>query len=324
MTSPPTTTTGLTGCLRRGAAVFADWFWANVAVGAFGVWLLGTVFRDRYTPTAFCFLVPTLLVLAVLVAAAPLAWLCGCRRIATATALLALGPIYSMAFVENHWIRPAPTGDPAHALRLVHWNVGELQGDWKRILKHIGPQKPDAVVLSEMYSDAGAKQMAAALGPDFRAFHVRQLLVIARGPVRLIRPNDAISSHAYLVEWASPAGPIHLLLVDLPSRPIYSRATWLLRVRDRIELLWPDFVVGDFNASRRTWHMSHMPKGYSHAYYRAGVGWSYSWPEQYPIWDIDQCVLGPRVRPIRYDLVATGAGDHRMQVLSFSLAPTAR
>jgi len=111
-----------------------------------------------------------------------------------------------------------------------------------------------------------------------------------------------------------------VLLVDLPSRPVYSRASWLRRVVERIEALKPDFVVGDFNASRRTWAMSHLPEGYSHAYYRAGAGWSYSWPDRFPMWDIDQCILGPRVRPIRYALLATGAGDHRMQVFSFSLS----
>jgi hypothetical protein len=36
-----------------------------------------------------------------------------------------------------------------------------------------------------------------------------------------------------------------------------------------------------------------------------------------PLWAIDQCVVGPRVEALRYELRSTAASDHRLQRLEF-------
>src|SRR5262249_21619073 len=103
----------------------------------------------------------------------------------------------------------------------------------------------------------------------------------------------------------------------LPSSLAIERAPLLARVRGLIEEGRPDLVVGDFNAPRRSLGLSELPDGYAHAYDAAGTGWSYSWPVPIPLWAIDQCVVGPRVEALRYDLRSTAASDHRLQRLEF-------
>jgi endonuclease/exonuclease/phosphatase (EEP) superfamily protein YafD len=308
--------------LRRGARAVANWFWTNVVVGAFGVWLVGQVFRDGHRVTALCLAAPSVLITAALLLTTLLAWLCTCRRVALAAAILWIPPACSVLFVENQWRRPKPPGNAEQRLRLVHWNVGGCQGEPDAILRQLQPQEADIYVLSELYDAAVVRKVTDGLGPAYAALHQQHhLTVIARGSAKLVKLKQRISNRAYFVEWTSEAGPLTLLLVDLKSRPIYYRGARLLQVRELIGTERPDLVVGDFNTTRRSRVLARLPRGYAHAYYRAGAGWSYTWPDEFPLWDLDQCIVGPAVQPLRYDLLRTGSSDHRMQVLDFSVAP---
>ncbi|MFP4056767.1 MAG: endonuclease/exonuclease/phosphatase family protein [Candidatus Brocadiia bacterium] len=309
--------------MKRFAHDFAGWLWTNVTVGAFGAWLVGEIFRDGSRLTALCLFLPSAAVALALMLTALLARLCRCRRIAWAAALLWLPPAISLLFVENQWLRPAPAGEPTRSLRLVHWNVGGAASGETGLLEALAAQEADIYVLSEYYGEEGAKRLAEGLGEGFCLFRKRQLTVFARGPVRLVRREDREPSRAYFALWSSPSGPVQLLLVDLPSRPVYYRGSLLARVRELMAEHRPDLVVGDFNTTRRSKALAHLPPGYAHAYYEAGAGWSATWPDHFPLWDIDQCILGPRVRPVRYDLVSTGLSDHRMQVFDFELSEVA-
>ena len=86
----------------------------------------------------------------------------------------------------------------------------------------------------------------------------------------------------------------------------------------------PDIVAGDFNAPRRSLALDPLPVGFRHAYEVAGKGWSYSWPILFPVYAIDQCILGKRIVPIRYELASSIHSDHRRQILEFSVARVSR
>ncbi|HUT34583.1 MAG TPA: endonuclease/exonuclease/phosphatase family protein [Planctomycetota bacterium] len=307
--------------IARSARSVAAWLWANVTMGAFGVWVVGEVFRDMNSLTGACFLVPTSLCSVALLVAALLAFASGCRRVALAAAVLWLFPTFWLFFVENQWVRPRVRGDPAHALRLVHWNVGPIGGRPGTIAEALKPLNADIIVLSELLGQEVSRQVATTLGRDYTVCHVRQIAVIARGSLRRGPKDERMPSRVYTIEWTSPRGPLKLMAVDLPSRPLYSRQPWLRQVHERIAYIGPDLVAGDFNARRRSHWLGRLPRGYAHAYDAAGTGWCYSWPDGFPLWDIDQCILGPRIRAIRYKLVGTGASDHRLQCFDFSIAP---
>lgn len=306
--------------VKRYARTAAAWFWANVTVGAFGVWVIGEVFRDRYSITGLFFLVPTAAPAAALLVAALLAFACGCRRIALAAALLWMFPTFWLLFIENQWIPPRPRGDTARSLRLVQWNVGPISGRPEVMAAVLKPLAADAYVLSECYSPEASDKVTKALGSDYTLFHMRQIAVIARGAVKLTRTDEQMPNRLYVFEWESRYGRVAIMAVDLPARPIYSRAPWLREVHERILFIKPDLVVGDFNARRRSHWLGRLPKGYAHAYDEAGTGWCYSWPDGFPFWDIDQCIFGPRIRPIRHAFMTTGASDHRLQWFDFSIS----
>ena len=305
----------------RALAAFADWFWTNVTVGAFGVWLVGQVFRDSSKITSLCFLVPSVVVAAVLLATALLARLCTCRRIALAALVLSAGPAIATLCVENRWLPPRPRGDPAQRMRLVHWNVGASPAGVEATIAQLKACKPDACVLSELYSAEDAARILAALGPGYAHTQRHHMALIARGRTRFVLPDARIARRAYFVEWESPAGVLTVLLVDAPST--YHHARLLGEIRKRIDAHRPDLTAGDLNASRRSRALARLPEGYAHAYEAVGAGWSATWHDRYPLWDIDQCILGPRIRPIRYRLKSTGVSDHRMGVLDFSVGEAA-
>jgi vancomycin resistance protein VanJ len=311
-----------TAFARRALVALGRWLWLNATVGAFGLWLLGLLFRDRWRITAVCLFVPSLFVAAALVLATVLALACRWRRLALASALLCLGPATSVLLLENRWVPPRVDDGGGEHLRLTHWNVGEAIGDWGAMMAQLKAHQPDICVLSEMYRVDVAKRMAAALGSDYRVCKLRRLAVISRGEARLVMPEDRIKGRGYFVAWSSPAGPLTLLVVDLPTS-YYQRAQ-LMAVRERTRRQRPDIVVGDFNATRRTAALAHLPKGYAHAYDRAGWGWPATWHDRFPLWDLDQCIVGPRLRALRYRVLATGVSDHRLGVLDFAVtAPRA-
>jgi len=95
----------------------------------------------------------------------------------------------------------------------------------------------------------------------------------------------------------------------------------LRRMRALMESERPDLVAGDFNAPRRSRALWPLPPGYSHAYLAAGRGWSYTWPVPCPLYALDQCIVSSAIRPLRYDLAADPASDHRIQLMEFLAGP---
>lgn len=301
----------------RALAAFADWFWANAVVGLFGIWLAGQWFRDGSKVTALCLLVPSAAIGLGLLATAVLARLCTCRRLALAAVVLSIPPAILTLLVENRWIAPKPQGDPTRRLRVVHWNIGPSKVPLAPKIAVLQALEADAYMLSEVYSAEAAAEIAKALGSDVTFVQRHNLVVFARGPTRFILKDARISQRAYFVEWDSPQGTLRMLLVDTPST--YTHGGLLRDVRARIAEHRPDIAAGDFNASRRTRALARLPEGYAHAYNAVGTGWSATWHDRYPIWDIDQCVLGPRILPIRYRLRSTGLSDHRLGIFDFSV-----
>ena len=306
--------------LRRAYFAVANWFYANVIVGVFGLWLAGQVFRDRFHATGVCMFIPSILVFLALLGTALVAWLCACRRAALAAALLSVAPLGVVLAVENHWTRPGGASLDAEPLRIVHWNVWGGRRGWKNIAQRMLAEKPDIIAVSELYGEA-PRQLLEHLGPAFRLAQARDMAVFARGTVVRPNPTKRVPGRAYLFHCAVGGAVVTVVVADLPSGPLVNRSGHLRRVRDYIRHTQPDVVLGDFNTPRRSLVLSRLPKGYAHAYHLAGKGWSYTWPSQFPFWAIDQCIVGPRLQAVRYSLRSSALSDHCMQVLDFAVRP---
>ena len=290
----------------------------GMAAATFALWLVGQVLRDRFWWTALCFYLPAPLAAGVLASIAVLSYLSSSRRMALVVALLALGPVFMVVWVENHWTTSSLRVSPTPSQRLVHWNVFGGSLSWSRVQKILISSGADVIVLSEVPGDASLEVLAAQLGQDYCSLRLDNMALIARGRLSADpRRLDQAQARAFLVGWQSDAVATTLLVIDLPSSLAVARDPLLGQVRELIANDRPDLVVGDFNAPRRSLVLSQLPDGYAHAYALAGSGWSYTWPVPCPLWAIDQCIVGPRICALSYHLRSTVASDHRLQLLDF-------
>ena len=291
---------------------------AVIALAA--IWAVGQTFRDWSLLTALCFYVPSPVVAGVAAVLAVLARRWSLRRTARFAAALALGGALATAVLDNQWRAPPRPRPDAATLRLVHWNVCDGRFGWDGIIARLPALRADAYVLSEVSGRVDLSRITAALGDGFVARRVDNMAIFARGQVDGVERVQVPRGRGFRAVWRVDGREISLLVVDLPSPPHIKRDPMLRAVNAIVQRHQPDLVVGDFNAPRRSWALSDLPAGYRHAYRAAGAGWSYTWPVPVPVFAIDQCIVGPRVTPIAYELGSTAVSDHRYQVLDFTVA----
>lgn len=294
-----------------------------LAAGLFLVWGIGQCLRDFTWYTALCFYVPSPFVgVAMLLQCGWLRWRHRSRT-AAILLLLALFPLGFVALSENQWSAPqraAPeAGQPR--LRIVHWNTWYAQRGWEPVLQRLEALQADIYILSEAPRGFNLESAARTLGPAYVARRFEDMAVFARGDIN-VHERHSIGRHGWsrLLDWNSPGGLLRILAVDFPSHPRTHRAPLLQELRRQMERLQPDLVVGDLNAPRCSPGLRELPAGYQHAYVAAGSGWSYSWPVICPLWAIDQCIAGPRITPLHYELQSTLSSDHRLQLCDFAFA----
>ncbi len=284
----------------------------------FAAWAVGQAFRDRTWVTGLLFYLPTPLLLAALLVLGAAALRARLRKLGALLLLLASVHAVFVAAVENSFA-PRPEADPSSGVvRVVHWNVCWGVTGWPDARRLLLDLDADGYVLSEPPREFSAD--------DFPGYDTVRLsgpvAVAVRGrlaEVRTLRDSRVAKVHA--VTWRSERGELLLFVADFPSSLRVHRHPQLTDLNALVAEHGPDLVLGDFNAPRRSAALSALPPGYAHAYDAAGSGWSYTWPVPAPVYSIDQCVFGPRVLPVRHDLVTSRLSDHRLQQFTFRLCP---
>ncbi|MBN1419474.1 MAG: hypothetical protein JXP34_11900, partial [Planctomycetes bacterium] len=233
-------------------------------------------------------------------------------------------PGFFVAAIENRWTRAA-SAPPAAAqtFRLVHWNVWWGSLGWRKVLDALRGDRADIYVISEP-PRLPAEEIAAALGEGYAGLVLEEgeLAVFARGSLREERRIAGGGGRIFsLLDWRHEGASLSILAVDIEAHPHHPRDPILQELRRILEEVRPDIAAGDFNAPRRSRALSPLPAGFVHAYEAAGAGWSYTWPLPIPVLAIDQCILGPRIAPIRHELRTKLASDHRRQILDFAVRP---
>jgi endonuclease/exonuclease/phosphatase (EEP) superfamily protein YafD len=306
------------------------------ALVIFGLWLLGELLADSFFWSQYLFYIPAPAVAAALLALTlillPLDWRKGLL------VLVAAGlPLLVTVQVENKLLRPMPplsrSPEPG-TLRLVHWNLNggypDDRGPQVRLLENLNA---DLYLFSELHRNRMAKEFLANLelrdGPGSWTLQlIEPLLVVDR---------DAVWQEEVLVDtrwlrvtvasWKTSGTVLELMFVDGISDVTVSRNPQLESLVQLIEYQKPDLVIGDFNAPRRSRALRDLPEGYHHAYDVAGAGWSYTFPatdHTLPFLAIDQCIVGPRIRPLVYRLGPHYGTDHRLQIVDFEIIDSAQ
>lgn len=305
------------------------------------LWITGQLLRDSGWFSGLCFYIPSPALFVFLVLAS--FTVRRRRRLFFAGLSFSLLPLISVTCVENQWTNAAdgelrspsvpgllPKGSD-HAetvipklqdvessyarLRLIHWNVCRFPFGWDGPRNRIRSLNPDIIVLSEV-EDL----------PDFSGFEGLQTLVLRD---MLIGCRESLHASPSLVR----GGTLHAFAVDcrisdLCLKIVVADHTSNIRIRRDPQLrdlmavaesVRADLVVGDLNAPRLSLALQEMPLGFRHAYEAAGSGWSYTWPVPFPCLAIDQCICGPRIQPVSYQLQSTRWSDHRLQILDFDV-----
>ncbi len=302
----------------RGGRELKAGAWALVFL--WGLWVVGYYARDATWLTGLCFFIPTPVVCGVLAASAWKWRRSGRGREAVVLGWLGFWAGFFMVGSENKIFPRGHERPRAGVLRLVHWNVNRGDFGWDGIESELRAARPDLCVLSEVPGKADVQTLARRFGADFSGVRAGNMAVVARGTLHgagWLSRHDGVK--IYGVIWTSPSGECRVMAVDLPSNPLLARAPMLGEVRKWMLDWHPDIVVGDFNAPRRSRALSPLPEGYAHAYEAVGFGWSYTWPVPCPVYAIDQCIAGARIRPVDYSLESSWRSDHRRQIFEFTL-----
>ncbi len=301
------------------------------------VWVAGQVLRDRNWWLGLMFYFPTPVLIGWLLLRLAIS-----RTNRRVNLFLLVAPLFFLLRVENHWTRPVSHGraviapeierlqnptastnrQPEFVMetqrkavrkRLVHWNVARGFMGWEKQLNYIAGFQPDIVVISEIPEPFDPGSLAG-----FDVLTIHGMAVACHGSMTKSRPlvrGDALI--AYHVTCTLEDGPFELLIADMTSHATVPRDPYLSPFVALLSERKIDVSVGDFNAPRRSLAFGNLPEGFLHAYDVAGSGWSYTWPVPVPCLAIDQCITGPDVNAVNYELRSTLLSDHRLQILDF-------
>lgn len=294
----------------------------NLLTGAlvvlWGFWLVGLFFRDATPLTGFLFYIPSALLFVLLICGGFYAFRAKQRVLGVFLLSLAVVPAFAVLRIENHLLTNQSRRTDQQTLRLVHWNVFRGHLGWDGIQKELRLSRPDVCVLSEI-PDAAAIS-SSLIGTGWSSLRFSNMAIMARGSLeegRWLYQREGVE--AYGAVWKSPQGVCRVMVIDLASSLSLPRAPRLLIVRKLMADWHPDIVVGDFNAPRLSNGLCPLPTGFVHAYEVVGTGWSYTWPMPFPVYSIDQCIVGKRILPVAYSLESSFRSDHRRQIFDFTI-----
>ncbi len=305
-----------------------QFFWLPLAVVLLIGWTTGQIQKDQTLLSGLLFYFPSPVAATLLLTIA----LFGRRRNVSRRQrmlllLLPVLPLFFVLGVENQWLSGSsagkPTVDAAAAeaeehYRLVHWNIAWSTRWWPAQRDLLKSLNPDICVLSETTAAIEADDF-----PGYQILRVHNMLIAARGPMAAtgsLVPGGIVRS--YVVQCPLDQLTLKIMVADVASPPSLPRNPSLRKMMQAAFLQQADIIVGDMNAPRRSLAFSDMQHEFQHAYDAAGSGWSYTWPVPVPVFALDQCICGPKVRPLNYSLRSTTLSDHRIQILDFTTVQT--
>jgi hypothetical protein len=203
------------------------------------------------------------------------------------------------------------------SLKLVHWNVFRNYLPWSAKIERLRAAGAQVYVLNEVPRQVSRGNWALRLGPNMDYALADSMVVACQGRVLAHRFEHHGGLSILEADCRVEGRRLRVMAVDMPADPTVVRGPLLERLVATIEARRPDLVAGDFNAPRRSLRLRHLPEGYVHAYEAVGSGWPFTWPMPWPVLAIDQCIVGPAIRPYEHRYVSVLASDHRMQVLRF-------
>ena len=223
--------------------------------------------------------------------------------------------------IEHRWFH-APSQNP-QGVRLVHWTMSHPRTP-DQIEQHAAPLialNGDITILSEAWMIQRSPSLQEWLGELQTTRRVGRFTLFTRFPILELRSliaTKTIRLDLAIIDTTSKIGrPLTMYLIDLPSRPRYSRmkiVNLTQTMMKEVNAPPPDLVVGDFNITRGSASLKKLFPDLHDAWNDAGHGYGASFHRRFPLYHIDHVLLAPHLQATRYDLIDPGVGRHDLQV----------
>jgi endonuclease/exonuclease/phosphatase (EEP) superfamily protein YafD len=302
-----------------------------LVLASFGVALYGlrVIFRDWMVGTEVLFWVPFWAWIPLLVVPCLLVYGWGKRLL-----LLGLVGVLSIPSIilEQPLLFSAArksASTPPDAHTLVVWNVMMYNRGKRLVLEGFEEVDPDLLLFVEGTTRGAAPDfITRGLSPEYVWSSTRQM---ALGSKWTIRKSEELKTHTSLRVFRSEVEhegqSLTLMLVDMPSPPrwdtraIFQELEEVLLAEESANVI----VVGDMNTPRGSWWMRRVFRDWRDAYLTADQrpgGWLASFPDTFPMVQIDHAFVRGDIALHRAELLAGHASDHYRQVLEFSVVST--
>lgn len=288
-------------------------------------WLLGRLLSDRYAWSQWLLWLPTPAAIAFGILAFLIALVLGARwKRLLVLGMIAIMPTWWMACVEHRLLHEESAGE---GMRIAAWNPTYnkyVKDDISLFARAVVTQDADITILTDGGAVAWHRDVLQWLGQGLSPTQVGPFTILTR--MIVFKTNWVLASdEIYIVEvWFGASHwigrELRVLLVDLPSDPKHGRMDIARRAREAIVksgIATPDVVVGDFNMTRGSAATRFMFPNLRDLYDEAGSGWGATFPRDYPLYHIDQMLIGPDRTPTAYRIVDPGVSRHRIQIGQF-------
>ncbi|MDA1008315.1 MAG: hypothetical protein O2800_04855 [Planctomycetota bacterium] len=248
-------------------------------------------------------------------------------RFASVGALIVAATIMSRTQWTAGWF--AASAEEASAqgnLVLVHLNArhpGEASDQFADALAKVDG---DILVISEAGQLMRAHRVAEWKREGRFVHQANNVLVISKVEILAATPllvEPSIRAVAIRVAASTKcAHPWSMIVVDLPSSWNTLRAESMDLLNDRVhqtQLGVVDLMIGDFNTTPG-FTENIMPAGTIEAFAAAGSGMGATFPRAFPMWRIDQALVGPSLSVVRAETFDPSIGGHRGQRIWFAPA----
>ena len=306
---------------KKGLFALMDFCWALAALVVCTAWWIGWLVKDSHPVLMWLYFIPTIAVIFFC-----FFWLIMTLR--DRFRLLQLFVFVTILFyfmrimvIDHRWYRE-PASLPDESIRILHWNTAWGVLGVESLVRSIADDSPDIVMISEpprldMISDIAYH----ALGME-HIFTDAGMTIASHYPITYVESIPIENGAAWHVRVDTDQGPLHVVGVDLISRPNLPRrkplltlAAWVASQTNRE----PVVMIGDFNTPHDSVMFKPLRHHMRHAYELRGRGWPYTWPVPLPVLAIDHIWVSPDITVHDYFLKTTRFSDHKRQITDLSL-----
>lgn len=214
------------------------------------------------------------------------------------------------------------SSDVESDMTVLYWNAARGKTNNFNVIAHkIESIRPDILGLVEaenLHESLFIKYEKAPYHYTFRKIG-NDMLIGIKGKINNIYNFDSDPFHKYgKIEATVNNEPYALFIVDIFANQPYLRKRILGDLYKAIEIEKNVIVLGDFNTPYESLHFKPFKENLWNAERKAGSGLVTSWPDKYPLLQIDHIWTSKNILPVYSYNEASDLSDHSIIISGFN------